>query len=86
MEQCNWYQTFVALQPSRFTHEDHVAFDHKFFKKSPREMASTGPQHRLMLQTAYQAVEQSGYFGSSDRDKQIGCWLGVGLVDYENND
>ena len=71
-----WYGNFI---------QDHDAFDHKFFKKSPREMASTDPQHRLMLQTAYQAVEQSGYFGSSDRDKHIGCWLGVGLVDYENN-
>ncbi len=70
-----WYGNFI---------QDHEAFDHKFFKKSPREMASTDPQHRLMLQTAYQAVEQSGYF-ASDRDKHIGCYIGAGLVDYENN-
>ncbi|PYH90619.1 polyketide synthase [Aspergillus ellipticus CBS 707.79] len=72
-----WYGNFI---------DDHDSFDHKFFKKSPREMASMDPQHRLILQTAYQALEQSGYF--HDRrfpDKHIGCFLGVGLVDYENN-
>ena len=62
-----------------------IHFDHKLFKKSPREVVSTDPQHRLMLQIAYQAVEQSGYFNSSTQDKHIGCYIGVGLVDYENN-
>ena len=71
-----WYGNFIR---------DYDAFDHKFFKKSPREMASTDPQHRLMLQAAYQAVEQSGYFSSPGQDKHIGCYIGVGLVDYENN-
>ncbi|KAK3291690.1 polyketide synthase [Chaetomium fimeti] len=73
-----WYGNFV---------KDHDAFDHKFFKKSPREMSSTDPQHRLMLQVAYQAVEQSGYFNrlQDDVDKHIGCYIGVGLVDYERN-
>ncbi|AEO67399.1 polyketide synthase [Thermothielavioides terrestris NRRL 8126] len=74
-----WYGNFV---------QDHDAFDHKFFKKSPREMSSTDPQHRLMLQVAYQAVEQSGYFNRPHRDavdKHIGCYIGVGLVDYERN-
>ena len=71
-----WYGNFL---------QDHDVFDHKFFKKSPREMESTDPQHRLILQAAYQAVEQSGYFGVPDQDKVIGCYIGVGLVDYENN-
>jgi acyl transferase domain-containing protein/thioester reductase-like protein/SAM-dependent methyltransferase/acyl carrier protein len=70
-----WYGNFI---------EAYDAFDHKFFKKSPREMASTDPQHRLMLQIAYQAVEQSGYF-ASDFDKHIGCFMGIGNGDYESN-
>lgn len=73
--QRKWYGNFI---------EDFDTFDHKFFRKSPREMASTDPQHRLMLQVAYQAVEQSGYFNISNRDTHIGCFIGVGLVDYEN--
>jgi acyl transferase domain-containing protein len=73
-----WYGNFI---------EHHDTFDHKFFKKSPREMASTDPQHQLMLQVAYQAVEQSGYFNAppQTQDKHIRCYIGVGLVDYENN-
>ena len=71
-----WYGNFI---------QDQDAFDHRFFKKSPREMESTDPQHRLMLQVAYQAVEQSGYFVSNNQDTSIGCYIGVGLTDYENN-
>ncbi|KAL3426344.1 Iterative polyketide synthase CazM 11 [Phlyctema vagabunda] len=74
-EDKKWFGNFV---------KDHDAFDHKFFKKSPREMASTDPQQRLMLQVAYQAVEQSGYF-QSQNDKHIGCYIGMGNVEYEQN-
>ncbi|TVY50464.1 Citrinin polyketide synthase, partial [Lachnellula cervina] len=71
-----WYGNFV---------QDHDAFDHRFFKKSGREMASTDPQQRLMLQVAYQAVEQSGYFTMPTPDAHIGCYVGIGVADYENN-
>ncbi|KAK4697088.1 acyl carrier protein, partial [Lecanoromycetidae sp. Uapishka_2] len=71
-----WYGNFVR---------DHDAFDHKFFKKSPREATSQDPQQRLMMQIAYQAVEQSGYFNTPRADKHVGCYIGVCAVDYENN-
>jgi 3-oxoacyl-(acyl-carrier-protein) synthase len=72
-----WFGNFI---------EDYSTFDHKFFKKSPRETASTDPQQRLMLQIAYQALEQSGYFGNlNDHKHKVGCFLGVGNVDYEDN-
>ncbi|KAL4875053.1 hypothetical protein BJY04DRAFT_233099 [Aspergillus karnatakaensis] len=41
---------------------DRSEFDHSFFRVSPREAAAMDPQHRLFLQAAYQATEQSGYF------------------------
>ena len=75
-EKRKWYGNFI---------KDHDVFDHKFFKKSPREMVSTDPQHRLMLQCAYQAVEQSGYFHQPNVDKKIGCYLGACAADYEQN-
>ena len=71
-----WYGNFI---------KDHDTFDHKFFKKSPREIVSTDPQQRLMLQCAYQAVEQSGYFHQPNLDKRIGCYLGACAADYEQN-
>ncbi|KND87339.1 Conidial yellow pigment biosynthesis polyketide synthase [Tolypocladium ophioglossoides CBS 100239] len=71
---------------------DADAFDHKFFKRSPRESAAMDPQSRLVLQAAYQAVEQSGYFTettnpeSDGRDKMhVGVYLGSCGVDYEHN-
>ncbi|KAL8692796.1 MAG: hypothetical protein Q9218_002237, partial [Villophora microphyllina] len=73
-----WYGNFI---------DEYDAFDHKFFKRSPREAAQMDPQQRLLLQVAYQAVEQSGYFQSpkTDAAKEIGCYIGVCATDYENN-
>ncbi|MCJ1386714.1 hypothetical protein MMC17_009840 [Xylographa soralifera] len=70
---------------------DIDAFDHKFFKRSPRESATMDPQQRLFLQAAYQAVEQSGYFtettsSTPDRDKtHVGVYLGACAGDYEHH-
>ncbi|KAF2686224.1 putative polyketide synthase [Lentithecium fluviatile CBS 122367] len=74
--QRKWYGNFI---------QDPDVFDHKFFKKSPREAASTDPQQRLIMQLAYQALEQSGYFSMPSSKPDIGCFIGVGLSDYENN-
>ncbi|KAE8141925.1 hypothetical protein BDV38DRAFT_278709 [Aspergillus pseudotamarii] len=71
-----WFGNFVR---------DHDAFDHKFFQKSPREMVSSDPQHRMMLQVSYQAVQQSGYFNKAAIDQHVGCYVGIGVADYENN-
>ncbi|KAH1614543.1 hypothetical protein KXX21_001429 [Aspergillus fumigatus] len=73
-----WYGNFI---------DDYDAFDHRFFKKSPREAASMDPQQRLMLQTAYQAVAQAGHFvqDPSRRTRRVGCYIGVSNVDYENH-
>ncbi|KAH7038405.1 putative polyketide synthase [Microdochium trichocladiopsis] len=72
----SWFGNFI---------DDHDAFDHKFFKKAPREVASMDPQQRQFLQVAYQAVQQSGYFRTADPDRRVGCYVGMSAVDYENN-
>jgi hypothetical protein len=62
-------------------------FDHRFFSISGREAKSMDPQQRLLLQVAYEALESSGYFGP-DTDPpptDIGCYIGVGSVDYADN-
>ncbi|KAI1407361.1 ketoacyl-synt-domain-containing protein [Hypoxylon sp. FL1857] len=63
------------------------AFDHRFFGISGREAKSMDPQQRLALQVAYEALESSGYCaGATDsRATDVGCYLGVGSVDYEDN-
>lgn len=74
--QRKWYGCFVR---------DSDAFDHKFFKRSPRESAAIDPQGRITLEAAYQAVEQSGYFAASQPDKHVGVYHGVAAVDYDQN-
>ncbi|KAL4971434.1 hypothetical protein BDW66DRAFT_155664 [Aspergillus desertorum] len=74
--QRKWYGCFVR---------DSDAFDHKFFKRSPRESAAIDPQGRISLEAAYQAVEQSGYFAMSQPDKHVGVYHGVAAVDYDQN-
>lgn len=73
-----WFGNFI---------DDVDCFDHKFFKTSPRESATTDPQQRHLLQVAYQAVEQSGYFHKIPTlaDANIGCYIGLCGTDYENN-
>ncbi|KAJ3497705.1 hypothetical protein NLG97_g1700 [Lecanicillium saksenae] len=73
-----WFGNFI---------DDFDKFDHKFFKKSPRESASMDPQQRLCLKLAYQAMEQAGYFKSLSvtDNKHVGCYIGVGNIDYWDN-
>jgi acyl transferase domain-containing protein len=65
--------------------DDYDTFDHKFFRKSPREVLHMDPQQRLILQAAYQAVAQSGYYHIAKQNSRIGCYIGVVANDYENN-
>ncbi|KAK7931080.1 hypothetical protein PG985_001792 [Apiospora marii] len=79
-----WYGNFMR---------DPDAFDHKFFKKSPRESQAIDPQGRLSLEAAYQALEQSGYFNElattnptgHARRKHVGCYVGLCSYEYDVN-
>ncbi|KAI0138702.1 hypothetical protein F4776DRAFT_670564 [Hypoxylon sp. NC0597] len=71
-----WFGNFI---------ENYDKFDHKFFKKSPRESSIMDPQQRHFLQCAYQAVEQSGYFQSAEPESRVGCFVGVCSRDYDCN-
>ena len=67
---------------------DHVdCFDNGFFKTSPREAASMDPQQRVLLETAVQAMESSGYLRSHRREAgdRVGCFIGGSFVEYLDN-
>lgn len=79
-----WYGNFMR---------DADAFDHKFFKRSPREAMAMDPQARHSLQGAYHAVAQSGYFhemavaprGEHEARKHVGVYVGLCSFEYEIN-
>ncbi|KUI69905.1 Conidial yellow pigment biosynthesis polyketide synthase [Cytospora mali] len=64
-------------------------FDHRFFGISGREAKYMDPQQRLALQVTYEVLESAGYFGVGASPEKfpadIGCYLGVGSVDYGDN-
>lgn len=61
-------------------------FDPGFFGISPREAALMDPRHRLLLQTAYAAIEDSGHAPSSLAGTRTGIFLGLEDSDYPFTD
>ncbi|KAF8897468.1 hypothetical protein BD779DRAFT_1667443 [Infundibulicybe gibba] len=63
-------------------------FDNKFFKISPREAKSMDPQQRVLLHTAYHALENSGFVPNATpttNPDTFGCYIGVATHDYLQN-
>ncbi|ETW82343.1 polyketide synthase variant A [Heterobasidion irregulare TC 32-1] len=68
--------------------QDLEAFDNGFFKISPREARSMDPQQRIMLHSAYEALEDSGYvpnLSPSFDPETFGCYVGAATHDYVQN-
>ena len=57
-------------------------FDPAFFGISPREAAAMDPQHRLLLQTTFEAFEDAGIRPSSLAGTSTGVFLGLFASDY----
>ncbi|GHD52909.1 hypothetical protein GCM10017083_28870 [Thalassobaculum fulvum] len=57
-------------------------FDADFFGISPREAAQIDPQHRLLLETAWEAVENAGWSPPSLRDTSTGVFVGITGTEY----
>jgi acyl transferase domain-containing protein len=65
--------------------EDIDLFDAAFFELNPREAEITDPQHRLFLESAWEALENAGY--DSQRCKsRIGVYAGASISNYRSFD
>lgn len=56
-------------------------FDADFFRMLPREVELMDPQHRVVLECAYSALEHAGYAADSDRHR-VGVFAGVARDAY----
>ncbi len=57
-------------------------FDPRFFGISPREAESMDPQHRLMLEVAWEALEDAGVPAPSLLESPTGVFIGISNCDY----
>ncbi len=62
--------------------DDVTGFDAPFFGLSVRETRLMDPQHRLLLETAWRAVEHSGTAPSALANTNTGVFVGLSTHDY----
>lgn len=62
--------------------DDVTGFDAPFFGVSTREVRLMDPQHRILLETAWRAVEHSGYAPTDLADSNTGVFVGLATHDY----
>src|SRR3954470_19417195 len=58
-------------------------FDPQFFGISPREAPYVDPQHRLLLETAWEAIENAGIVLDFQNGTDIGVFVGISHNDYQ---
>ncbi|KUI24956.1 polyketide synthase [Mycobacterium sp. IS-1742] len=62
--------------------DDVTGFDAPFFGMSTREVRLMDPQHRLLLETAWRAVEHSGTAPTDLAESNTGVFVGLATHDY----
>jgi acyl transferase domain-containing protein len=58
-------------------------FDPQFFGISPREAPFVDPQHRLLLETAWEAIEDAGLVLDFEHGTDLGVFVGISHNDYQ---
>ncbi len=58
-------------------------FDPQFFGISPREAPYVDPQHRLLLETAWEAIEDAGMVLDFEKGSDLGVFVGISHTDYQ---
>src|SRR3954467_774847 len=58
-------------------------FDPQFFGISPREAPYVDPQHRLLLETSWEAIENAGVVLDLEKGSDVAVFVGISHNDYQ---
>ncbi|MEV0296982.1 beta-ketoacyl synthase N-terminal-like domain-containing protein [Nocardia sp. NPDC050710] len=61
---------------------DVFGFDAKFFSIGPQEARAMDPQHRLLLEVAWEAFENGACVPNSRQSNPVGVYVGISTFDY----
>ena len=83
----SFYDPQRPMRGKMYTREaafvDHAEqFDPLFFGIAPREVATMDPQHWLLLEVSWEALERAGIAPSTLIDSQTGVFVGIGVGNY----
>lgn len=72
----------MYIQKSNFLMEDVSQFDSKLFGISAQEATEMDPQHRLLLELTWEALERAGQNPEALRGQAVGTFIGIILSEY----
>ncbi|MDE5123997.1 MAG: polyketide synthase, partial [Trichodesmium sp. St19_bin1] len=73
----------MSTRSGGFLQEDIAKFDPLFFGISEREAITIDPQHRLLLEVSWEALENTGYIPRRLDNSVTGVFVGITNCEYQ---